>query len=106
VIFSLCALRFSSKLKRSECPQESGGVVWSVFLALARYDCQPENVKENYISTLFVVAGAKGATAQRGWTASKKKLCTTQDADFIYLFSRALIIWELLFIGYTSMLLW
>jgi len=66
VIFSLCALRFSSKLKRSECPQESGGVVWSVFLALARYDCQPENVKENYISTLFVVARAKGATAQRG----------------------------------------
>jgi len=56
----------SWKPKQLECPQESGGVVWSVFLALARYDCQPENVKENYISTLFAVAGEKGTTAERG----------------------------------------
>lgn len=100
--------------KRFECPQESPGkVVWSVFLALARYDCQPENVKENYISTLFAGPGTAGLLGkpQRGIEGEelqengekKIKLCTTQDADFIYLFSLALINWELLFIGYTSM---
>lgn len=58
-------------------------------LALPRYDCQPENVEENYISKrVLAVEGANRALLRNGgrglWRAWQlQKLFTARDVDFI-----------------------